>query len=391
MKGFNTTTSHIGSIAAIAGLALGLAISPPIAQGQIQADRDKATRARVQTATNLDGIDLTDTTEDPAYAEAGEALAKDASIGVVGTAAPTARVTTIDDDSIDLSLLYGHKPVYLKFWATWCTPCRQQMPSFEKVYKTLGDKMQVVAVNIGLSDDEASVRAFRDKFGLTMPIVIDDGSLAKLFHVNVTPQHVLIGKDARFRYFGHADNKELEDALHKAVEESDPTTPATPAAVEIESAVREGDVVPNLFVTLLTGETASLKAKPGRILAVQLFSSWCEWYLETSRPETSKACTRARETIESLKDSLPEVDWIGIAGGPWATQQDLADYQKNYHVTIPLALDEKDTLFRTFGIRDIPTIALIDDSQRLVRLIGPTETDLTAAIQAAVADITAAD
>lgn len=54
--------------------------------------------------------------------------------GILGTPAPAIKLTTIDGDTIDLSELYGKKAVYLKFWATWCIPCRAQMPHFENVY-----------------------------------------------------------------------------------------------------------------------------------------------------------------------------------------------------------------------------------------------------------------
>jgi thiol-disulfide isomerase/thioredoxin len=337
-----------------------------------------------KTATSLSGIKLDDTTEDPASAKAGEELVKKTTGSVIGRAAPLAKMKTIDGGSIDLAEIYGKKPVYLKFWATWCTPCRQQMPGFEKAYKALGDKMQFIAVDIGYSDDEASVRGIKDIYGLTMPIVIDDGRLAKLFHMNVTPQHVLIGKDARFAYMGHAENAALEHAIQHAVAEVDGKAVATATDVDLEKVVRPGDVVHKMSLTALDGKNIPLKARPGHLLAVQFFSSWCEWYLETSRPGTSKACARVRKKIEEMSATIPTVDWVGVSGGPWATKEDLLDYKKNNNVNIPLGLDKSNTLFRTFGIRDIPTIALINDSGRLVRLIGPNVTGLTGVVRAAL-------
>ncbi len=361
----------------LAVLLLSLAATPLFAD---EAATETPPPVAPKTATNLDNIDLNDTVEDPDYAAAGEELAKEAGSNVLREAAPLAKMTTIDGERIDLASIYGKKPVYLKFWATWCVPCRQQMPGFEATYKELGDKIQIVAVNIGYSDDEKSVRAFRDKYKLTMPIVIDDGTLTKLFHVNVTPQHVIIGKDVRFQYMGHAENDDLNAALAKVLaEEPDDATEAR--AVNMEQRVEVGATLPELSIALDNGQLAPLKAKPGRLLAVEFFSSWCEWYLETSRPDTSKACTRVREAIEEIATSLPDVDWLGISGGPWATAQDLADYRSNYNVTIPLALDSSGTFFRTFGVRDIPTVALIDDSARLVRIIDPDETDLPSAIR----------
>ncbi len=361
----------------LSALVLGLSCPPLFAEDA------PAQAAGEKTATNVDDIDVTDTTENPDYAAAGEELAKEAFSDVYHQAAPLATMTTIDGQIINLADVYGKKPVYLKFWATWCVPCRQQMPNFEATYKKLGAQMEIIAVNVGFSDDEQSVRAIQNKFGLTMPIVIDDGTLARLFHVAVTPQHVLIGKDVRFKYMGHADNEHLENALADSLkDETDGVAQAEAAASE--PRVQVGDLVHDLSVTLLGGEHMPLKAKPGRLLAVELFSTWCEWYLETSRPETSKACARVRETIEELSKSIPEVEWVGIAGGPWSTTDDLAEYKKSNNVTIPLALNQGDSLFRIFGVRDIPTIALIDDSQHLIRLIGPSETNTSEIVRGVV-------
>jgi peroxiredoxin len=358
-----------------------------------QADTKKADAAaktladaNAATATNLDNVDLNDTTEDPAYASAGEDLAKE-NAGLLGTPAPAAVLKSIDGSTVDLTKTYGKKPVYLKFWATWCVPCRQQMPAFQRDYEKLKDKMEFVAINVGLSDDEASIRKFESKYGMTMPVVMDkDGQLAKLFHLGVTPQHVIIGKDVRFAYFGHADNASLRQAIDKALSGAGTAAPATAQAVVQDRAFAVGDFVPALSAVSLTGQPVSFGgARPGRLRAVQFFASWCEWYLEKSRPATAQACARRRQEIEAIKAKMPGVEWLGIAGGPWATAQDLGDYRKNNTVTIPLALDKDGALFRAFGVRDLPTVALIDPSGRLVRLVGPNDTDLAAAIQKAAA------
>lgn len=341
----------------------------------------------VTTATDFSGANLKDTTEDRTYVAPGEDLAKSAGAGMIGKPAPLAVMQTIDGKTIDLGQSYGKKPVYIKFWATWCVPCRQQMPAFEKRFERQGDKMQIVALNIGLSDDLQSIKAFREKYGIKMPIVMDDGRMAQLFNLRVTPQHVLIGRDARFAYFGHAENQALDDAIVHVLAEpvsSGPLLNAV-AAPSGSAGYKVGDVVAGLAATTTGGARVSLAgAGPDRLRAVMFFSSWCEWYLEKSRPGTAKACARARETVARMAaDTSVKVDWLGVAGGPWATAQDLADYTAKHRITIPLALDQGGALFRAFGIRDIPTIAVIDHQGRIVRLLRPDEPDLAAAIRAA--------
>jgi peroxiredoxin len=77
------------------------------------------------------------------------------------------------------------------------------------------------------------------------------------------------------------------------------------------------------------------------------------------------------------------IDWVGVAGGPWSTAEDLREYQKANKITIPLALDESGSLFRAFGIHDIPTIVLIDSRGKIAKVVHPDETNLRAAVKAA--------
>src|SRR5579859_7675004 len=69
---------------------------------------------------------------DAGAAITGQQLAENAGHSLIGKPAPRMVLTTIDGGTIDLGRLYGKQAVYLKFWATWCVPCREQMPHFER-------------------------------------------------------------------------------------------------------------------------------------------------------------------------------------------------------------------------------------------------------------------
>jgi hypothetical protein len=88
-------------------------------------------------------------------------------------------------------------------------------------------------------------------------------------------------------------------------------------------------------------------------------------------------------------DPGSSVDWLGIAGGPWATAQDLSDYRTTNHLTIPVVLDEAGALFGAFGIRDIPSVILLDSDARIVRIVPPSEADLAKAVHEALAEVQA--
>ena len=146
----------------------------------------------------------------PTWADSGQQRAVAAGRSLVGTPAPRLRLTTIDGQTIDLGKLYGRKAVYLKFWATWCVPCREQMPHFERTFERAGSDLAVIAVDVGFEDSVEQVRKYRREMGLKMPIVFDtDGTLGEAFRLRVTPQHVVIGRDGRIAFVGH----EVNDAL----------------------------------------------------------------------------------------------------------------------------------------------------------------------------------
>jgi peroxiredoxin len=64
------------------------------------------------------------------------------------------------------------KVVFLNFWATWCGPCRFEMPSMEKLYQRLNTKgLEIVAVN--LQEDRKTVQRFVDEYGLSFPVLLD--------------------------------------------------------------------------------------------------------------------------------------------------------------------------------------------------------------------------
>jgi thiol-disulfide isomerase/thioredoxin len=87
---------------------------------------------------------------------------------------------------------FGEKVVLLNFWATWCGPCRLEMPLLERYYQELADQgFVILAINLGESAEE--VEAFMDELGLTFPALLDpDGNVSELYRVIGYPTSVLI-------------------------------------------------------------------------------------------------------------------------------------------------------------------------------------------------------
>ncbi|HUO81055.1 MAG TPA: redoxin family protein [Steroidobacteraceae bacterium] len=313
----------------------------------------------------------------PGLASTGEERAQAAGAPLLGTPAPRLVVTTIDGERIDLGALYGHRPVYLKFWATWCVPCREQMPHFEHTYETAGSDLAVIAVNAGFNDSLAEIQDYRRAQGLRMPIVLDDGRLGAALRLRVTPQHVVIGRDGRIAYVGHLVNAELEEALRRAARAPAAGAAAGPAAPAVP-ALALGSRVPARALTTLDGATVELGPRPGAPLVLVFLSPWCESYLESSRPARAAACRRAREEVEALAAGNGGVRWLGIASGLWAGREDLAEYRGAHALRLPLALDESGDLFREFGVREVPVVVVLDAGGRIVRRLAGAGEELQA-------------
>jgi thiol-disulfide isomerase/thioredoxin len=315
----------------------------------------------------------------------GQQRAQAAGHAILGAAAPRLILKTIDGDSIDLASLYGKQAVYLKFWATWCVPCRQQMPHFQHVYETAGPDLAVIAINVGFNDSVEAIRNYRKAQGITMPIVFDDGSLGNAFHLRVTPTHIIIGRDGRIQFVGHLADKDLDVALAAAREPTTRGAPVVAMASNDPPPIAIGSVLPKESLRTLDGQRFEFQqiAARKRLTAMVFLSPWCESYLATTRPEVAENCRSTRAQFSALA-SDPRVRWLGIASGLWADSADLRKYRTQYEVTIPLTLDSSGTVFRAFRVNDVPTVIVADAGGRIVRRIEGDATRNAGALRAAL-------
>ena len=89
----------------------------------------------------------------------------------VGHPAPDLALTRFDTgEKVSLNDLRG-KPVILNFWATWCGPCRAEMPALQAAYERYGEDLLVIGVDQG--EEEAIVGPFLEEFGIDFPILLD--------------------------------------------------------------------------------------------------------------------------------------------------------------------------------------------------------------------------
>lgn len=107
--------------------------------------------------------------------------------------------TMLDKDKISISLSdhYG-KPIVLNFWASWCPPCRSEMPAFDKLYKEKGDVIDVLMVNLtdGYRETTETADSFAEENGYGFPVYFDTkGEGANRYGIVSIPTTVFIHSD----------------------------------------------------------------------------------------------------------------------------------------------------------------------------------------------------
>ena len=102
-----------------------------------------------------------------------------------------------DGNQVKLSDYFG-KPIVVNFWASWCGPCKNEMPNFEEVYLDLGDEVQFLMVNLtdGSRETQEDAEAYIKSQGYTMPVFYDkDMDATVAFAIFSVPQSYFIDAD----------------------------------------------------------------------------------------------------------------------------------------------------------------------------------------------------
>ena len=130
---------------------------------------------------------------------------------LIGRPAPSLRGTTIDGEPFDLADYRG-TPVVLNFWASWCGPCRRELPALAAFAKA-HPEIQVIGVDY--QDDVEAARTFAAENGATWPSVVDDGPIGAAYEVPGLPATYLIDAQGRIveRLLGEVTEAALTEQL----------------------------------------------------------------------------------------------------------------------------------------------------------------------------------
>ena len=103
----------------------------------------------------------------------------------------------------------------LNFWATWCSPCREEMPALEARFQRYRDQGLVVLA-IDFDEPLEEVRAFRDEFGLTFPVLMDPGAIIQqLYRVRGYPTSYFVDRSGtiQVQHIGVMSEDQLDEYL----------------------------------------------------------------------------------------------------------------------------------------------------------------------------------
>ena len=132
----------------------------------------------------------------------------------IGSPAPNFALKDLDGNMIYLEETLG-KVVLLNFWATWCGPCRVEMPFFERTYAEFKDE-DFVVLAVDFDEPIEAVRAFQEELNLNFPILLDPGGeVQRTYRVLGYPTSVLIDREGLIHaiHVGIMSDAQLDDYL----------------------------------------------------------------------------------------------------------------------------------------------------------------------------------
>ncbi|MGZ5129995.1 MAG: TlpA disulfide reductase family protein [Caldimonas sp.] len=133
-------------------------------------------------------------------------------------AAPDFTLRTMSGPNLRLAEQRG-RVVMVNFWATWCGPCRQEMPQLDRLYQKYRSS-GFVLLGVNVDDDTRKAADVAAKLGVTFPVLLDtDKAVSKLYDLSTMPSTVLIDRDGKVRYVHRGYLTGYEDNYDKQIRE----------------------------------------------------------------------------------------------------------------------------------------------------------------------------
>mgnify|MGYP006139729951 CR=1 FL=1 len=257
-------------------------------------------------------------------------------------------ITLTTGEILTLNDFKGKQPVYLKFWATWCQPCMQQMPHFQQIQEKYGKEVQVIAINLAVNDQLKDVLKVSNKFNLTMPISLDkSGDLAQNFHLLGTPYHLLFDRQINLVHVTNDSDKALTNKIELL-------TKNQPLKHLNEQSFYSSEMKPINFGTSTQ--------------AILFTATWCDWYFAQTRAEMATGCINAQNLLNRLAKQLPNIEISGQLSRLWTDDNAMKKYRQRFNIKHPLFIDKSNQYFHQLAIKNIPTLVLIKNGKVIKKI-----------------------
>ena len=136
----------------------------------------------------------------------------------IGSAAPSAKVHTLDGKEFDLASYSGKTPAVIEFWATWCPVCAELEPRLLAASKKYGAQVKFVGVAVSVNESPERVKLFVAKHGLPGDQYFDTkGNATGAYDVPATSFIVVVNKAGKVVYTGVGGKQDLDAAIKKAL------------------------------------------------------------------------------------------------------------------------------------------------------------------------------
>lgn len=250
-----------------------------------------------------------------------------------------------DGQPINLKQVIGHKPVYIKFWASWCLECRKELPSLQQTYEKYHNKIAIYAVNLNINETDEYIRRLQKKNNLTIPIVMDNnGSIAGNFQFNGTPFHALINANGKVVYTTYKDDAALQQQLQQL-------------------AINNG----NNTASLKTPSAEKIEPLPSGLSLMYFSATWCDWYMKDLHPDMATNCLAATKFMNEIFQKQPNIPLQAYVTHLWTEQKDLDEYRNKFAIRYPVKIDTDNRITQHYGNSEYPALLVFNQGEEVKR------------------------